>query len=443
MTSKDIIIKRIKDEDVRFIRLQFTDMFGTMRNLAITTDKLEDALDNNCVFDGSAVDGFAHIEESDLYLHPDLSTFTIFPWRPHNGKVARLICDVYTPDGEPLSQNPRLVLERVIKEAEELGYTLKIGPKMEFFLLNTDERGKPTMETNDEGSYFDLAPADNGENVRRDICLTLGEMGYTVEASHHEMARGQHEIVFSAGDALTTADRIVTAKMVIKTIAKRNGLHATFMPKPFENEWGSGMHLGMWLEKDGENVFRYDPETKKFAPAAYRFIAGLLKYTREIACLTNPTVNSYKRFIPGADAPCLISWSEDNRSLLIRAVRTRTPERTTIQYRSPDGTANPYLAIAAILKAGLAGIKDPSIALPPSMAMNVSELSDTERDMLGISRMPVSLNEALALAKQSELMLSLLGERMLDRYISKKTEEYDRYRRTISQWEIDNYLVKY
>ena len=443
MNSKDIIMQRVKDEDVRFIRLQFTDMFGAMRNMAITSDKLSDALDNNCVFDGSAIGGFAHIEESDLYLHPDLSTFTIFPWRPHNGKVARLICDVYTPDGEPLEHNPRLVLERVIKESEELGYTFKIGPKLEFFLLNTDERGRPTTETNDEGSYFDIAPADNGENVRRDICLTLSEMGYIVEASHHEMARGQHEIVFKADDALTTADRIVTAKMVIKTIAKRNGLHATFMPKPFEDEWGSGMHLGMWLEKDGKNVFAYDTETKKFAPTAYRFIAGLLHYTREIACLTNPTVNSYKRFIPGADAPCLISWSEDNRSLLIRAVRTRTPELTTVQYRSPDGTANPYLAIAAILKAGLAGIKDPGIVLPPSVAMNASELSDKERDMLGISRMPVSLNEALELAKKSELVMSLLGERMVDHYISKKCEEYDSYRRTISRWELDNYLIKY
>ena len=443
MTSKDIIRQRVEDEDVRFIRLQFTDMLGRMRNMAITTDKLDDALDDLCVFDGSAIDGFANIEESDLYLHPDLSTFTIFPWRPHNGKVARLICDVCTPDGQRLEYDPRHVLERVIAEAEAMGYTLKIGPKMEFFLFNTDEEGKPTTETNDHGSYFDIAPIDNGENARRDICLTLSEMGYTVETSHHEMARGQHEIVLGAGDALTTADRIITAKMVIKTIAKRNGLHATFMPKPFEDEYGSGLHLSMWLEKDGKNVFDFDTETKKFSQITYRFIAGLLHYTREIACITNPTVNSYKRFIPGADAPCLISWSGNNRSLLIRAVRSREPGAEKIEYRSPDGTANPYLALAAILKAGLAGIQDSSIELPPSVGINVGQLSDSERNMLGIQRMPVSLYEAVELAEGSKFVEDLLGKCFMDHYIEKKREEYSRYRRTISQWELDNYLIQY
>ncbi|MGN0162834.1 MAG: type I glutamate--ammonia ligase [Candidatus Ornithomonoglobus sp.] len=443
MTPKDIILQRVEDEDVRFIRLQFTDMLGRMRNMAITVDKLNDALDNLCIFDGSAIDGFANIEESDLYLHPDLTTFAIFPWRPHNGKVARLICDVCTPDGQPLEYNPRLILERVIKEAEEMGFTFKIGPEMEFFLFNTDEQGRPTTETNDHGSYFDVAPLDNGENTRRDICLTLEEMGYVIEASHHEMARGQHEIVFKADDALTTADRIITSKMVIKTIAKRNGLHATFMPKPFANEWGSGMHLNMWLEKDGRNLFEYDPEAKKFAPAAYRFIAGLLHYTREIACLTNPTVNSYRRFIPGADAPCHISWSENNRSLLIRAIRTRKPENSLIEYRSPDGTANPYLAIAAILKAGLAGIKDNSIELPPSIGMNVSDISEEERSLMGIKKMPVSLNEALKIARDSQLIDDLLGAKLKEHYIANKEAEYDEYRRQVSKWELDRYLVQY
>ncbi|MGM9936682.1 MAG: type I glutamate--ammonia ligase [Candidatus Ornithomonoglobus sp.] len=443
MTPKDIILQRVEDEDVRFIRLQFTDMLGRMRNMAITVDKLNDALDNLCIFDGSAIDGFANIEESDLYLHPDLTTFAIFPWRPHNGKVARLICDVCTPDGQPLEYNPRLILERVIKEAEEMGFTFKIGPEMEFFLFNTDEQGRPTTETNDHGSYFDVAPLDNGENTRRDICLTLEEMGYVIEASHHEMARGQHEIVFKADDALTTADRIITSKMVIKTIAKRNGLHATFMPKPFANEWGSGMHLNMWLEKDGRNLFEYDPEAKKFAPTAYRFIAGLLHYTREISCLTNPTVNSYRRFIPGADAPCHISWSENNRSLLIRAIRTRKPENSLIEYRSPDGTANPYLAIAAILKAGLAGIKDNSIALPPSIGMNVSDITEEERSLMGIKKMPVSLNEALKIARDSKLIEDLLGAKLKEHYIANKEAEYDEYRRQVSKWELDRYLVQY
>jgi glutamine synthetase len=443
MTPKDIILQRVKDEDVRFIRLQFTDMLGRMRNMAITVDKLDEALDNLCIFDGSAIDGFANIEESDLYLHPDLSTFVIFPWRPHNGKVARLICDVCTPDGSPLEYNPRMVLERVIKEAADMGYTFKVSPEMEFFLLNTDESGRPTTETNDHGSYFDISPLDNGENVRRDICLTLEEMGYTIEASHHEMARGQHEVVFKAGDALTTADRIITGKMVIKTTAKRNGLHATFMPKPFEDEWGSGMHLNMWLEKDGENLFKYDTENKKFSNEAYRFIAGLIRYTREIACLTNPTVNSYRRFIPGADAPCYISWSENNRSLLIRAIKTRKPENAFIEYRSPDGTANPYLAIAAILKAGLAGIKDNSIELPPNIGVNVYSLSEEERNMLGIKKMPVSLNEAIKLAKNSKFIDELLGTKLKENYIEQKEAEYDEYRRIVSKWEIDRYLVQY
>lgn len=443
MTPKEIIFQRVEDEDVRFIRLQFTDMLGRMRNMAITVDKLPDALDNLCVFDGSAIDGFANIEESDLYLHPDLTTFTIFPWRPHSGKVARLICDVCTPDGKPLKYNPRQVLEQVIKEAEDMGYKFKIGPQIEFFLFNTDEMGRPTTETNDQGSYFDISPLDNGENVRRDICLTMEDMGYVIEASHHEMARGQHEIVFRASDALTTADRIITSKMIIKTIAKRNGLHATFMPKPFENEWGSGMHLSMWLEKDGKNMFAFDPDTNKLAPAAYRFIAGLLHYTREISCLTNPTVNSYRRFIPGADAPCHISWSENNRSLLIRAIKGRKPENSVIEYRSPDGTANPYLAIAAILKAGLEGIKNESITLPPSIGMNVSELTEEEIKALRIQKMPVSLNEALRIARSSDLITELLGEELKEIYLSKKEAEYDEYRRTISKWELDKYLVQY
>lgn len=443
MTPKDIILQRVEDEDVRFIRLQFTDMLGKMRNMAITVDRLEEALDNRCVFDGSAIEGFANVEDSDLYLHPDLSTFTIFPWRPHHGKVARLICDVYDPDGNPLELNPRMVLEKVVKEAEALGYTFKIGPEMEFFLFNTDEHGVPTTIPNDNGSYFDISPLDNGENTRRDIFLNLEEMGYRVEASHHEMARGQHEIVMKADDALVTADKIITARMVIKSIAKRNGLHASFMPKPFADEWGSGMHLNMWLEKDGQNLFEYSSETRKFAPLTYRFIAGLLKYTREIACLTNPTVNSYKRFIPGADAPCHISWSENNRSLLIRAVRARIPQNASIEYRSPDGTANPYLAIAAILKAGLEGIRDESIALPPSIGMNVSELSEADRKLLGIEYMPVSLNDALRIARGSEFMEQLLGKKLKDNYIEVKRREYDSYRRSISRWEIDRYLEQY
>lgn len=443
MTAKEIIMQRVADEDVRFIRLQFTDVFGRLRNMAITVDRLEQALNNECIFDGSAIDGFASVEESDLYLHPDLSTFAIFPWRPRNGKVARLICDVYTPDGKPLEYNPRLVLEKVIKEAENMGYTFKIGPEIEFFLFNTDERGNPIRETHDKGSYFDMSPLDGGENTRRDICLILEEMGYHICASHHEMAHGQHEIVFKADDALTTADRIVTFKTVVKTIAKRNGLHATFMPKPLEDEWGSGMHLNMNLEKDGKNLFKYDPDTKKFSHETYRFIAGLLHYTPEIVCLTNPTVNSYTRFISGDDAPNHISWSENNRSLLIRAIPTRETGGGYIEYRSPDGTANPYLAIAAILKAGLKGIEDDSIPLPPNICMDIKKLSEEELKMLGIKKMPVNLHAALEKAKGSALVEEILGEKLKENYIRSKEAEYESYLRSISEWEINNYFVQY
>ncbi len=443
MTAKEIIMQRVADEDVRFIRLQFTDVFGRLRNMAITVDRLEEALNNECIFDGSAIDGFASVEESDLYLHPDLSTFAIFPWRPRNGKVARLICDVYTPDGKPLEYNPRLVLEKVIKEAENMGYTFKIGPEIEFFLFNTDERGNPIRETHDKGSYFDMSPLDGGENTRRDICLILEEMGYHICASHHEMADGAHEIVFKADDALTTADRIVTFKTVVKTIAKRNGLHATFMPKPLEDEWGSGMHLNMNLEKDGKNLFAYDPDTKKFSHETYRFIAGLLHYTPEIVCLTNPTVNSYTRFISGDDAPNHISWSENNRSLLIRAIPTRETGGGYIEYRSPDGTANPYLAIAAILKAGLKGIEDDSIPLPPNICMDIKKLSEEELKMLGIKKMPVNLHAALEKAKGSALVEEILGEKLKENYIRSKEAEYESYLRSISEWEINNYFVQY
>ena len=438
MTKQDIL-NLIEEEDVRFVRLQFTDILGSMRNLAITTSALSDALSDRFMFDGSSIEGFVSVEDGDLYLHPNLDTFTIFPWRPHQGKVARLICDVYKPDGTRLESDPRYILQKVIKEGADMGYTFEVGPECEFFLFNTDERGIPTLEPHDNAGYFDLAPLDNGENCRRDICLTLEEMGYKIEISHHEKAPGQHEIAFRQGDALTTADRLATFRTVVKTIAKRNGLHATFMPKPIEGVSGSGMHLKMTLMKDGKNILE---NGDALSDTAKHFIAGLLKYTPDMACLTNPTVNSYKRFIPGFQAPCFISWSENNRSLLVRVPSVREGGSKHIELRSPDSTANPYLAIAACLKAGLEGIRK-SEPLRSGVDVNIYKLSERERESLGIKSLPISLNEAVRVAKRSDFVTELLGEGLKECYLAAKEKEYNEYRKTISRWETDNYLIQY
>lgn len=440
MLTKQDILELVEDEDVRFIRLQFTDMLGHMKNMAITNSKLLDALDNRCVFDASSVEGMTDSEDSDLYLYPDLDSFTIFPWRPHQGKVARLICDLYTADGKPVKNDPRYVLKRTIKEAEEMGYCFNVGPKCEFFLFNTDDSGEPTMTANDNAGYFDLAPLDNGENCRRDICLTLEEMGYVIESSHHEKAPGQHEIVFRYDNALTTADKIVTFRTVVKTLARRNGMHATFMPKPKADECGSGMHLVMSLEKNGKNVF-YSADGK-LSQIGYKFIAGLLKYTSEMVCITNPIVNSYKRFVSGYDAPCYISWSENSKSLLIRIPTANKPENTRIELRSPDSTANPYLAIAACLKAGLKGIKE-NIELPPAIDSNIYNMSAAEQKAMNGKMFPINLNEAVEIAKKSEFITELLGEDFKQKYLAEKKNEYSEYRKCISKWEIDKYFIQY
>lgn len=441
MTKQDIL-RLIEEEDVSFIRLQFTDILGHMRNIAVTSSNIEQALDNKCMIDGSAIKGFVDIEDSDLFLYPDFETFTIFPWRPHQGKVARLICDVYKPDGTCLACDSRRVLKNVVKEAEDMGFKFYVGPECEFFLFNTDERGNPTTEPHDSAGYFDLAPIDNGENCRRDICLTLEEMGYNIQTSHHEAARGQHEIVFKYDEALKTADRIATFRTVVKTIAKRNGLHATFMPKPIQGECGSGMHLTMSLEKDGKNAFYNEENPLLLSDTARQFTAGLLRYTPDMSCITNPTVNSYKRFTPGYEAPCYISWSAKNRSLLVRVPSLKDAEHARIELRSPDSTANPYLAIAACLKAGLQGIKD-NLTLPPSIDVNVYNLTEKEREALGVKKLPISLNEAVRIAKQSNFIRRLLGEELASRYFEAKEEEYNEYRMTINQWEIEKYLIQY
>lgn len=440
--SKEDILRIVKEQDVKFIRLQFTDIFGMLKNVAITVEQLEKALDNKCMFDGSSIEGFVRIEESDMYLRPDPDTFAIFPWRPQSGKVARIICDVYNPDGTPFEGDPRYVLKRALKKASDMGYDIfNVGPECEFFLFLTDSEGKPTTITHDNAGYFDLGPVDLGENARRDMCLVLEEMGFEIEASHHEVAPGQHEIDFKYGDALSTADNIMTFKMVVKTIAQRNGLHATFMPKPVFGINGSGMHTNASLFKNGKNVFFDEKDPLQLSQEAYWFIGGILKNMKSIAAITNPLVNSYKRLVPGYEAPVYLAWSARNRSPLIRIPAARGLA-TRVELRCPDPACNPYLAIAAVLTAGLDGIEN-KIQPPPSTDKNIFEMTEDQRLAEGIESLPGSLKEAVDEMKKSELVRQLLGNHIFEKYVEAKNEEWDDYRTKVSKWEIDQYLTRY
>lgn len=391
--SKEDIIKFVEENDVEFIRLQFTDLFGILKNVAIPKSQLKKALDNQMMFDGSSIDGFARIEESDMCLRPDLDSFVIFPWRPQTGKVARLICDVYKTDGTPFEGDPRHILKKAMAEAEKMGYTFNVGPECEFFLFNVDENGAPTTNSNDQAAYFDLGPNDLGENARRDMVLTLEDMGFVIEASHHECAPAQHEIDFKYGEAVKTADSIMTFKLAVKTIAQRHGLHATFMPKPKANMAGSGMHINMSLEKDGKNVFADENGKNGLSEEAYHFIAGLMKHINGIVAITNPLVNSYKRLIPGYEAPVYIAWSAKNRSPLIRIPAARG-KGTRVELRNPDPTANPYLALAVCLIAGLDGIKN-KLEVCDSVDANIYAMTKKERRERGIDSLPETLIDAV------------------------------------------------
>ena len=438
-TKKDII-RLVEEEDVEFIRLQFTDMFGTLKNVAITRTQLEKALDNQCMFDGSSIEGFVRIEESDMYLHPDLDTFAIFPWRPQQGKVARVICDVYRMTGEPFEGDPRYVLKKVVKEAEELGYTLNVGPECEFFLFHTDDDGQPTTISHEKASYFDLGPIDLGENARRDMVLTLEDMGYEIEASHHEMAPAQHEIDFKYDEALATADNIMTFKLAVKTIAKRHGLFASFMPKPKYGINGSGMHINMSLEKNGKNIF-YDEEDKmQLSKEAYYFIGGIMKHMKGMTAITNPLVNSYKRFVPGFEAPIYIAWSATNRSPLIRIPASRD-DGTRVELRCPDPAANPYLALAVCLAAGLDGIRN-RIEPPAPIEKNIYEMRLDEKEAEGIEALPATLDEAIDELEKDEYILNVLGTHISRNYITAKRAEWDAYTSQVTDWEIEQYLYK-
>jgi len=439
--TTDEVLREAYELGVKFIRLQFTDIFGILKNISIPVEQLEKALNGEMMFDGSSIEGFARIEESDMYLRPDPSTFVIFPWRPAEGGVARLMCDVYNPDGTPFNGCPRGVLKRVLAEAQELGYTLYVGPELEFFLFHVDAEGRSTTITHDKAGYFDMTPIDLGENARRDMVLNLEQMGFEIEASHHEVAPGQHEIDFKYSDALDMADKMVTFRFVVRTIAQRHGLHATFMPKPIFGINGSGMHVNQSLFKDGRNAF-YDPDGPMgLSEIAYHYIAGIMAHAKSFTAITNPTVNSYKRLVPGYEAPCYIAWSCRNRSPLIRIPAKRGPS-TRIELRSPDPSCNPYLALAVQLKAGLDGIKKKMIP-PPAVDLNIFAMDDVERRELGIDSLPEDLKEALTLLAQDEVIKDALGEHIYQRFIEAKLKEYNSFRTSVHKWEIEQYLETY
>lgn len=437
--TKESILKQAEEEGVVFIRLQFTDLTGIMKNLTIPIEQLEKALNNEIMFDGSSIDGFVRIEESDMYLRPDYNTFMVFPWEKKLGKVARLICDVYNSNGEPFEGCPRNILKKVLKEAADLGYTMFVGPELEFFLFEVDEKGNPTLTTHDSAGYFDMAPNDMAEPARRDMVLALKEMGFEIEASHHECAPGQHEIDFRYEEALVAADNIMTFKLVVRVIAQRHGLHATFMPKPIYGIAGSGMHTNISLFENGKNAFD-DPNGKiGLSEKAYNFIGGLTKHARGMSALTNPTVNSYKRLVPGHEAPTQVAWSPKNRSPMMR-IPDKRGVSTRVELRNPDPAVNPYLSLAANLAAGLDGIKNNIIA-PPPVYENVYELTKKERKEKGIQDLPNNLYDAIKELQKDELLLEMLGEHAQKKYVAAKLAEWDAYRSQVSQWEIDQYLT--
>lgn len=436
--SKEDILRIAKEKGVQFVRLQFTDVFGTPKNVAITVKQLSKALDGECMFDGSSIEGFVRIDESDMYLKPDYDTFAIFPWCPD---TARVICDVYSTDGTPFMGDPRNVLKKTIKEAEDMGYSFNVGPECEFFLFKRDSDSNPTTETVDKAGYFDLGPIDLGENCRRDVCLALEKLGFEIEASHHECADGQHEIGFRFGEVLHVADDVVTFKYVVKTIAEQQNLHATFMPKPVFGIPGSGMHTNMSLFKDGKNAF-FDPDDELgLSKDAYSFIAGIMEHIKGITTFANPLVNSYKRLVPGYEAPVYISWSVSNRSSLLRIPSARG-NATRVELRSPDPSCNPYIEMALCLAAGLDGIKRGLKPVAPTYA-NLYDMTDEELKSDNIEMLPQSLEEAIEESIRDPFIKEAVGEHVFEKYIEGKKAEWHEYSTMVSQWEINKYLIKY
>jgi glutamine synthetase len=439
---KGRILDRAQREKVKFMRLQFTDILGVIKNVEVPDRQFQEALDGRIMFDGSSIEGFVRIEESDMYLKPDLATFQVLPWTYGGSeRVGRIICDIANPDGTPFAGCPRTALKRVIARASDAGFAMKAGPEAEFFLFQRRADGEPTTETHDSGGYFDLTPVDLGEDVRREIILALEQMGFHVEAAHHEVAPGQHEIDFRYDDALITADNVTTFRFVVKNVANRNGLHATFMPKPVFGINGSGMHTHQSLFVKGKNAFYDENAEHQLSRTCLHYIAGLLRHAKGFCAITNPLVNSYKRLVPGFEAPTAIAWSERNRSPLVRVPASRGAT-TRIELRMPDPSCNPYLALAVMLRAGLDGIEhhlDPG----PPVNKNIARMSHRERRHLRIDELPGNLTEALDQLEKNDLMRETLGDHIFDHFLAAKREEWDSYIRHVSPWEIDRYLNAY
>jgi glutamine synthetase len=439
--DKKMVLELLKEKKVKYLRLQFTDIMGVNKNVEVPNSQFEKAVDGQILFDGSSIEGFARIEESDMLLVPDLDSFVIFPWDENSGIVARLVCDIYHPNGTPFEGCPRSVLRRVVKKAEDTGYVMMVGPEAEFFLFERGPRGEATSITHDAGGYFDLAPVDRGEEARRKIVDTLIGLGFEVEAAHHEVAPGQHEIDFKYADAVKTADNIATFRFVVKKIAHDFGLHATFMPKPIYGINGSGMHVHQSLFKGEKNAF-YDPKGKyELSRIALNYIAGILKHVRGFTAITNPLVNSFKRLVPGYEAPTHVAWSQRNRSPLCRIPESRG-KGTRVELRSPDPSANPYLAFAVMLASGLDGIKNNLIPVDP-VNKNLYSLSLRERRRLKISTLPGDLNEALDFMEKDKLIQETLSGHIYCNFLTAKRDEWKEYIAQVHDWELNRYLSIY
>lgn len=441
--TKEEVHELVEKENVHFLRVMFSDLFGTTKSVDLPVSQLDKLMNNKMMFDGSSIDGFVRINESDMYLYPDMSTWLVFPWGEEHGKVARVICSVHMTDGTPFAGDPRNNLIRVLDDMKKAGFTsFNIGPEPEFFLFKTDEKGNPTTEVNDNENYFDMEPADAGENCRRDIVLALEKMGFDVEAAHHEVAPGQHEVDFKYADALEAADNIQTFKLVVKTIAKKYGLHATFMPKPLSGINGSGMHLNMSLfDQDGNNAFYDQADKNQLSQTAYHFLGGLMKHARSFTAVCDPIVNSYKRLVPGYEAPVYVAWSTSNRSPLVRIPNDRGLG-TRLELRSADPSANPYLAIATVLAAGLDGLRN-NLPAVHNIDENIYQMSAKERAEKGIVNLPDTLHNALKDLAQDDVIKDAMGDHLYNSFMEAKTREYDNYRQHVSDWERKQYMEEY
>ncbi|WP_290809850.1 type I glutamate--ammonia ligase [Halovivax sp.] len=441
-TAEKSVLETIEEEDIDFLRLQFTDILGVVKNVSVPARQAEKAFREGIYFDGSSIEGFVRIQESDMRLIPDPETFAVLPWRKsEESAAARMICDVVdTSTGEPFEGDPRSILKRALERADAMGYTVNAAPEPEFFLFEEDEDGRATTKTNDAGGYFDVAPKDLASDVRRDIIYGLESMGFEIEASHHEVAQGQHEINFEYDDALATADNVATFRTVVRAIAAQHDLHATFMPKPIARVNGSGMHTHISLfTEDGENAFHDDDDEFDLSETAHSFLAGVLEHAPAITAVANPTVNSYKRLVPGYEAPVYVAWSDRNRSALIRKPAARVPAASRIELRSPDPSCNPYLALAAIIQAGLEGIER-DLEAPEPVRENIYEFDEAKREEYGIDTLPGDLGQAVDALEADEVIYDALGEHVGPKFVEAKRKEFGEYIVEVSDWELDRYL---